>query len=281
MIYVLSLVIGSPNSGKVQRQTQTLPLTLAASLVPLISIALIVVCGFYLWRRKKMNYPQLLPLNEPLPPALAAPPTPELSLKPVELLEIKARGRFGCVWRARLLDAIVAVKVFPPGDRQSWLTEREFYRLAQVGRHDNVLHFIGTRQQQCAASFPVSGNGFPIGGNGFPSSAVNVGVGLGSPTAYWLITDYHDRGSLYDYLKSNVISIAELARIATSLSSGVAFLHAVVPAVDGQCEKPSVAHRDIKSRNVLLKQDLTACVSDFGLALVLDHHPGDVHGQVN
>jgi len=45
-------------------------------------------------------------------------------------------------------------------------------------------------------------------------------------------------------------------------------------------DKPIVAHRDFKSRNVLLRDDFTVCIADFGLALVLDHHPGDVHGQV-
>lgn len=39
------------------------------------------------------------------------PPSPQL--KPLQLLEVKARGRFGCVWKAQMIDAYVAVKVFP------------------------------------------------------------------------------------------------------------------------------------------------------------------------
>lgn len=42
-----------------------------------------------------------------------APPSPLLGQKPLQLLEVKARGRFGCVWKAQLLNEHVAVKIFP------------------------------------------------------------------------------------------------------------------------------------------------------------------------
>lgn len=42
------------------------------------------------------------------------PPSPILGQKPLQLLELKARGRFGCVWKAQLLSEHVAVKIFPP-----------------------------------------------------------------------------------------------------------------------------------------------------------------------
>lgn len=40
--------------------------------------------------------------------------------------------------------------------------------------------------------------------------------------------------------------------------------------------------RDIKSKNVLLKSNLTACIADFGLALQFEagKSAGDTHGQV-
>lgn len=41
------------------------------------------------------------------------PPSPLLGQKPLQLLEVKARGRFGCVWKAQLLNEPVAVKIFP------------------------------------------------------------------------------------------------------------------------------------------------------------------------
>ena len=74
--------------------------------------------------------------------------------RPVELLEIKARGRFGAVWKGQVWYSVfvdlqkrkiftnkpaiqvgkemVAVKIFPLQDKQSWFAEQEIYNLPQV-----------------------------------------------------------------------------------------------------------------------------------------------------
>lgn len=63
---------------------------------------------------------------------------------------------------------------------------------------------------------------------------------------------------------------------------GLMHLHEEIPANKADGYKPAVAHRDFKSKNVLLKADMSACIADFGLALIF--HPGkpcgDTHGQV-
>ena len=51
------------------------------------------------------------------------PPSPILGQKPLQLLEIKARGRFGCVWKAQLLNDYVAVKIFPIQVREGALAK--------------------------------------------------------------------------------------------------------------------------------------------------------------
>lgn len=58
-------------------------------------------------------------------------------------MELRAQGRFGRVWKAKLeSDEIVAVKVFPLQERQSWFAEHEVYRLPRMS-HENILRFIG------------------------------------------------------------------------------------------------------------------------------------------
>ena len=32
--------------------------------------------------------------------------------------------------------------------------------------------------------------------------------------------------------------------------------------------KPAIAHRDIKTKNILVKNNLTCCIADFGLAVI-------------
>ncbi|KFP89565.1 Activin receptor type-2A, partial [Phaethon lepturus] len=185
--------------------------------------------------------------QDPGPP----PPSPLMGLKPLQLLEIKARGRFGCVWKAQLLNEYVAVKIFPIQDKQSWQNEYEIYSLPGM-KHDNILQFIGAEKR-----------------------GTSIDVDL------WLITAFHEKGSLTDFLKANVVSWNELCHIAQTMARGLAYLHEDIPGLkDGH--KPAISHRDIKSKNVLLKNNLTACIADFGLALKFEagKSAGDTHGQV-
>ncbi|MEQ2266313.1 Activin receptor type-2A [Xenotaenia resolanae] len=117
-------------------------------------------------------------------------------------------------------------------ERQSWQTEYEIYSLSGM-RHENLLLFIGAEKRGCNAELEL-----------------------------WLITAYHDKGSVCDHLKANVLSWSELCLIAQTMSRGLAYLHKDIPG-----HKPCIAHRDFKTKNILLKSDLTACIADFGLAL--------------
>ncbi|CAH8581722.1 unnamed protein product [Schistosoma bovis] len=80
---------------------------------------------------------------------------------------------------------------------------------------------------------------------------------------YWLVTEYHPLGSVYDYLHAYDIQWIDLLKICIGIAQGLAHLHMEIPNLS----KPSIAHRDLNSRNVLLKSDLTACIADFGLAI--------------
>ncbi|XP_069898536.1 activin receptor type-2B isoform X2 [Dipodomys merriami] len=221
---------------------------LAYSLLPVGGLALLLALAFWMYRQRKPPYGHVDVHEDSAPP----PPSPLVGLKPLQLLEVRARGRFGCVWKAQLMNDFVAVKIFPLQDKQSWQSEREIFSTPGM-KHENLLQFIAAEKR-----------------------GSNLEVEL------WLITAFHDKGSLTDYLKGNIISWNELCHVAETMSRGLSYLHEDVPWCRGEGYKPSIAHRDFKSKNVLLKSDLTAVLADFGLAVRFEpgKPPGDTHGQV-
>lgn len=52
-----------------------------------------------------------------------------------------------------------------------------------------------------------------------------------------------------------------MIRFALSAASGLTYLHTEIVGKQG---KPAIAHRDIKSRNILVKRDRTCCIGDLG-----------------
>ena len=77
--------------------------------------------------------------------------------------------------------------------------------------------------------------------------------------SYWLLVEYAQKGSLHHYLKSNTINWDEFLRISLGIVHGLSHLH-----------DTDIAHRDFKSKNVLLRHDLTPCITDFGVAATLE-----------
>ena len=133
----------------------------------------------------------------------------------------------------------VAVKKFASRDEKSWARETEIFNTVLL-RHDNILGFF--------ASDMVSNNGV---------------------TELWLITQYHQFGSLYDFLNQEAVSPKVMLQMTISTSSGLAHLHT---ELYGTQAKPAIAHRDMKSKNILVKNNMTCCIADFGLAVFKDHN---------
>ena len=74
----------------------------------------------------------------------------------------------------------------------------------------------------------------------------------GAWTQLWLVTDYLERGSLYDYLQLVTLDVESMLKLAVSIASGLAHLHIEIVGTQG---KPAIAHRDLKSKNILVKRN--------------------------
>ena len=171
----------------------------------------------------------------------------------VELVCVIGKGKYGQVWKGRMGDKFIALKIFPLQGKQSWMAEKEIYNSPQMDNHDNILKFLGVDQKHDNLE-----------------------------AEFWLATEYHVKGSLHDFLKANTVSWDELCKISLSIGAGLTYLHEEIPENDKDGLKPAIAHRDFKSKNVLIKKNMTACIADFGLALVFrpGQPIGDTHGQV-
>ncbi|XP_029315999.1 activin receptor type-1 [Cottoperca gobio] len=152
----------------------------------------------------------------------------------ISLMECVGKGRYGEVWRGQWQGENVAVKIFSSRDEKSWFRETEIYNTVLL-RHENVLGFM--------ASDMTSRN---------------------SSTQLWLITHYHENGSLYDYLQRVAVETSEGLAMAASIACGLVHLHTEIFGTEG---KPAIAHRDLKSKNILVTKELRCCIADLGLAV--------------
>ncbi|XP_029012928.1 serine/threonine-protein kinase receptor R3 [Betta splendens] len=153
----------------------------------------------------------------------------------ISLAHCVGKGRYGEVWRGTWMGESVAVKIFSSRDEQSWFRESKIYNTVQL-RHDNILRFI--------ASDMTSKN---------------------SSTQLWLVTHFHELGSLYDFLQHSSLEPEGCLRMCLSVACGLVHLHTEIVSYQ---EKPAIAHRDLKSRNILVKRNRQCCIADLGLAVM-------------
>ncbi|KAM9189298.1 activin receptor type-1C [Mergus octosetaceus] len=155
----------------------------------------------------------------------------------IVLQEIVGKGRFGEVWRGKWCGEDVAVKIFSSRDERSWFREAEIYQTVML-RHENILGFIAADNKD-----------------------------NGTWTQLWLVSEYHEQGSLFDYLNRGTVTVEGMVRLALSIASGLAHLHMEIVGTQG---KPAIAHRDLKSKNILVKRNESCAIADLGLAVKHD-----------
>jgi len=144
------------------------------------------------------------------------------------------KGRFGSVFLGEWDGTKVAVKAFPSTEEASWLKEIKIFQLPLM-QHYNIL-----------------------GSNAWDIHSQD------NTTQLIIVTDYHPNGSLYDYLQTRTLNEDEALKLALSAAAGLCHLHT---EIEGKPFKPGIAHRDLKSKNILVKANGEACIADFGLAV--------------
>ncbi|KAK5648861.1 hypothetical protein RI129_003753 [Pyrocoelia pectoralis] len=159
------------------------------------------------------------------------PPPEEYSIDKLKLCSMIGHGRYGSVWRGLVDDQQVAVKVFPPHHRNYFLNEHELYKIA--GESSNLLKCFGGGER---------------------------GQSPGGLSDYILIFSL-EQECLQEYLKNHTVNLTVLCRMSLGIAKGLAHLHS-------DLGKPCIAHRDINTRNVLVRADLSCCICDLGLAVV-------------
>ncbi|XP_042173888.1 bone morphogenetic protein receptor type-2a [Oncorhynchus tshawytscha] len=161
-----------------------------------------------------------------------------LDLDNLKQLELIGRGRYGSVFCGSLDERQVAVKVFSSANRQNFLNECSIYCLPLL-EHDNIAHFIAADER----------------------------LGAEGRVEYLLVMEYYPHGSLYRYLGLQTGDWMSSCRLAHSITRGLAYLHTEL--LKGDFYKPAVSHRDLNSRNILVKNDGTCVIIDFGLSMKL------------
>ncbi|KAJ8924460.1 hypothetical protein NQ315_007257 [Exocentrus adspersus] len=159
------------------------------------------------------------------------PPPADYSLEKLKLLNVIGQGRYGCVWRGVVDDHEVAVKVFPAHHRNYFLNEHEIYKLS--GENSALLKCFG-------------------GGE--------YSMGPGAPADYLLLLSL-EKECLQDHLKNHTLDVMTLSKMSLGIAKGLAHLHS-------DLGKPCIAHRDINTRNILVRPDLSCCICDLGLAVI-------------
>jgi serine/threonine protein kinase len=153
-------------------------------------------------------------------------------------------GGYGKVYKGMLQDGhMVAIKRAQQGSTQGGLEFKTEIELLSRVHHKNLVGLVGFCFEQ----------GEQI-----------------------LVYEYMSNGSLKDSLTGRsgiTLDWKRRLRVALGSARGLAYLH--------ELADPPIIHRDVKSTNILLDENLTAKVADFGLSkLVSDCTKGHVSTQV-
>jgi len=160
------------------------------------------------------------------------------------------QGGFGSVYRGKfqVFDKVMAVKVLNLQQRGALKSFSDECRALKSIRHRNLLKIIAV-----CSSIDYQGNDFKC-----------------------IVFEFMENGSLDDWLHSKgdekYLNIIQRLNIAIDAASALDYLH-------NNCQVP-IVHCDLKPSNILLDEEMTAHVGDFGLAKFLFKSSWNKHTSI-
>ncbi|CAL4981180.1 unnamed protein product [Urochloa decumbens] len=234
-----------PSSGALRRRRSFRVKVISAVVITVISLLVILIILSFLYRKKKMEQaPLVLPsLGSKFPTVTykdLAEGTDQFSAS-----NLIGKGRYGSVYKAKLHGQTnyVAVKVFDMetrGANRSFVAECEALRSI---RHRNLVPIL-----TACSSIDSRGNDFKA-----------------------LVYEFLSNGSLDSFLHpkedgthgSCFLTLTQRLSIAVDIANALEYLH-------HGSQRP-IVHSDLKPSNILLDNDMTARICDFGLARFFDN----------
>ncbi|KAL9162320.1 hypothetical protein ABFS82_07G082400 [Erythranthe guttata] len=223
--------------------------TLIKVVIPIVGVAAILCLIIILYKRRTINTSlSSLPLSAGIP---------FLRLSYADLLHatngfseynILGRGRFGSVYKG-IIDnghTFLAVKIlnlFVKGASKSFMAECN--ALSGI-RHKNVV-----KKLSVCESVDFQGNDF--------KALIYELKAYGSLDKWLCYNREQEKGQSETQLR--YLDIKQRLNIAIDIARAVEYLHCGTNS--------TIVHGDLKPSNILLDQDMTACVGDFGLAKII------------
>ncbi|XP_054927213.1 uncharacterized protein wit isoform X1 [Dermacentor andersoni] len=158
--------------------------------------------------------------------------SPMLDLDSLKIQETIGKGRYGCVCKGSLNDCTVAVKIFAQHHHHYYANEKDIYKLFH-GDLPFLPRLIGADERT-----------YPDGRR-----------------EWMLVLTHVPKGCLQEQLRKTTVDWPGLCRMAQSITRALAYLHTEEP------NKPCIAHRDLTSQNILVKDDGSCMLCDFGFAI--------------
>ncbi|OTF75459.1 bone morphogenetic protein receptor type-2-like protein [Euroglyphus maynei] len=155
----------------------------------------------------------------------------------LNFIEIIGNGKYGTIWKGKFNDMTVVIKMCSNSNREHlWTNESQIYSLPLMN-HSNLSNFFQNINR-------INDNG---------------------QIEHCLVIEYGHYGSLQTYLAEHTFDWTRMCQLFKSLVQGLAYLHTEIH--DNGKIKPSIAHCDLCSANVVVKADGTCMICDFQFAV--------------